>query len=60
MGYIREPEGVDFVVDSKPLTQQDKVIISEAIAFYKATGRKKRTITKKTSIASARSKATKK
>ncbi|RPE08675.1 hypothetical protein EGT74_16695 [Chitinophaga lutea] len=42
MGYIREPKGVDFVVDPKPLTEKDRGIISEIIAYYKATGRKKR------------------
>lgn len=41
MGYIKEPEGVDFVVDSTPLTDDDRKKISEVIAYYKATGRKK-------------------
>ena len=41
MGYIKEPPGVDFVVDPKPLTDEDRRIISEVIAHYKATGRKK-------------------
>ncbi len=40
MGYIKEPEGIDFVVDSTPLTKEDRKKISEVIAFYKATGRK--------------------
>ena len=40
MGYIREPVGVDFFVDPKPLTAADRKKISEIIAYYKATGRK--------------------
>lgn len=40
MGYIKEPIGVDFFVDPKPLTAADRKRISEIIAYYKATGRK--------------------
>lgn len=40
MGYIKEPAGVDFVVDPTPLTKEDRKIISEIIAYYKATGKK--------------------
>jgi hypothetical protein len=40
MGHIKEPVGVDFVVDSTPLTIEDRKKISEIIAYYKATGRK--------------------
>lgn len=50
MGYVKEPLGVDFVVDSTPLTNEDRKRISEIIAYYKATGKKmplKKTITKK-------------
>ncbi|SEW39464.1 hypothetical protein [Chitinophaga arvensicola] len=42
MGYIKEPKGVNFVVDPKPLTENDKKLISEVISHYKATGKKKR------------------
>jgi hypothetical protein len=42
MGHIKEPKGVDFYVDSRPLTAEDLHLISEAIAYYKATGRKMR------------------
>lgn len=45
MGYIKEPEGIDFFVDSKPLTEKDKREISEIIAHYKLTGRKKKITT---------------
>ena len=40
MGYIKEPLGVDFVVDPKPLTKEERKRISDIIAYYKATGRK--------------------
>ena len=40
LGYIKEPAGVDFVVDSTPLTEADRKKISEIIAYYKATGKK--------------------
>lgn len=40
MGYIKEPAGVDFVVDPAPLSAADRKRISEIIAYYKATGRK--------------------
>ncbi len=35
MGYIKEPVGVDFFVDPKPLTAADRKRISEIIAYYK-------------------------
>ena len=40
MGYIKEPFGIDFIVDATPLTAEDRKMISEVIARYKATGRK--------------------
>lgn len=39
MGHIKEP--VDFFVENKPVTLADKKQISEIIAYYKATGKKK-------------------
>ena len=41
MGLIKEPAGIDFLVDSTPLTIGDRKKISDIIAHYKATGRKK-------------------
>ena len=38
MDIIREPDGVDFVVEPVKLTKADKELISKAIAHYKATG----------------------
>ncbi|GAB2831780.1 hypothetical protein [Ferruginibacter profundus] len=40
MGFIKEPAGIDFVVDPTPLTTTDRKRISEIIAYYKATGKK--------------------
>ncbi len=40
MGHIKEPAGVDFVVDPTPLTVEDRKQISKIIAYYKATGKK--------------------
>jgi hypothetical protein len=40
MGYIKEPAGIDFVVDPKPLSAADRKKISDIIAYYKATGKK--------------------
>jgi hypothetical protein len=35
MGFIREPEGVDFVIQSKPLTPEQEKDLSEFIAKRK-------------------------
>ena len=38
MGLIREPEGIDFVVVSRPLKDWEKRQISNIITHYKKTG----------------------
>ena len=43
MGLIREPIDVDFVVDPKPLTQQERNAVSQYIREYKAKKTKKNT-----------------
>lgn len=45
MGHIKEP--VDFFVENKPVTTEDKKQISAIIAHYKAKGRKKIPVTKR-------------
>ena len=40
MGFIKEPKGVDLIVKSTPLTEDDKKQISKLIANYKLTGKK--------------------
>jgi hypothetical protein len=42
MRYIKEPKGIDFVVEPHAVTAEDRRMISEAIAHYKATGKFKR------------------
>jgi hypothetical protein len=36
MGHIKEPKGVDFVINSRPLTKKEEIAISEYIRAYKA------------------------
>jgi hypothetical protein len=31
MGHIKEPKGVDFIIESKPLTDEERKIISDFI-----------------------------
>lgn len=38
MGLVREPEGVDFIVDPRPVKDSEKKQISSIIAHYKMTG----------------------
>ena len=35
MGFIREPEGVDFVIQSNPLSKEQELELSEFIAKRK-------------------------
>ncbi|MCF8366314.1 MAG: hypothetical protein K9H16_11065 [Bacteroidales bacterium] len=35
MGIVREPEGVDFLIKSKPLTKKQEIELSEYIAQRK-------------------------
>ena len=39
MGYIKEPKGVDFIVEPHVLTDEDQQIMSRIISDYKATGK---------------------
>ena len=36
MGHIKEPEGVDLVINSRPLTKEEEIAISNYIRAYKA------------------------
>ncbi len=47
MGHIKEPKGVDFIIQSRPLTDKDRKEISKHIADYKAKHKKKQTINQK-------------
>ena len=35
MGHIKEPKGVDFIIQSRPLTKAEELAISEHIKKYK-------------------------
>ncbi|MBK0383825.1 hypothetical protein I5M32_12725 [Pedobacter sp. SD-b] len=35
MGFIREPKGVDFIIQSEPLTEKERIEISQFILDYK-------------------------
>lgn len=47
MGLIREPEGVDFIIKSRPLTKKEEELLSKFIREQKAK-RLKRLSTRKT------------
>ena len=49
MGHIKEPAGVDFVINSRPLTKEEETAISEYIREYKAKHTQRWTPTKQTS-----------
>jgi hypothetical protein len=36
MGHIKEPKGIDFIIESKPLTEEERKKISEFIRKDKA------------------------
>jgi len=46
MSFIKEPKGVDFIIESEPLTEKDREEISKFIAEYKQKS-KKRTLRKR-------------
>ena len=41
MGLIREPEGVDFIIKSRPLTKREEELLSKFIKEHKAKRLKK-------------------
>ncbi|GHT58616.1 hypothetical protein AGMMS50239_03490 [Bacteroidia bacterium] len=49
MGYIKEPEGIDFIIKSKPLTVEEDKSISEYIKTDKAKNRRY-TVVRKTAM----------
>ena len=42
MGHIKEPEGVDFIINGKPLTDKEKRAISEFIKADKEKNAKQK------------------
>ena len=47
MGLIREPEGIDFVIQSKPLTAEEQEALSKFIREYKEKHKKKPALKKR-------------
>lgn len=41
MGHIKEPKGVDFIIQSRPLTKEEELGISEHIKNYKLKNNKR-------------------
>lgn len=41
MSFIKEPKGVDFIIESDPLTEKDREKISRFIAEYKQKSKRK-------------------
>jgi hypothetical protein len=48
MAFIKETKGVDFIIESKPLTDKERQEISKYIAGYKAKNKKKKSARSKT------------
>jgi hypothetical protein len=48
MGYIKEPNGIDFLVSPMPLSDEDRQTISAFICAYKMTGKLPNTVLKET------------
>ena len=57
MGHIKEPDGIDFVINSRPLTKDEEIAISEYIRAYKAKHSHSQLSTKRTGRTPARKKA---
>lgn len=58
MGFIKEPLDVDFVVDPRPLTKEEKETISNYIRSYKARHSKKSLSKRTVRTSSSRKKVT--
>jgi hypothetical protein len=58
MGLIREPKHVDFYFDDRPLTDEEKRLLKEAIAKNKAAERARKTRSARTRPKKSKAKAT--
>ncbi|HEY5461802.1 MAG TPA: hypothetical protein VIJ95_00980 [Hanamia sp.] len=56
MGHIKEPKGVDFIIQSKPLTNEERKEISKFIQDYKAKHARKNSIIKSRTTSSSKQK----
>jgi hypothetical protein len=50
MGHIKEPKGIDFIIQSPPLTEKERRAISEFIKKSKSKSASKRRTTKKEKV----------
>ena len=50
MGHVKEPEGVDFIIKSPPLSEQEKKEISEFIKKLKSKRKRRRRKIKKETV----------
>lgn len=58
MGLIREPDGVDFIIKSRPLTKKEGELLSKFIREQKAKRLKRLTTRKTRRTTSTRKKTT--
>lgn len=56
MGHIKEPDGVDLVINSRPLTKGEEIAISEYIRAYKAKNANRQLPAKRTGRTTTRKK----
>lgn len=47
MGHIKEPVGIDFEIESRPLTKGEELALSEYIRAYKAKNQSRQIATKR-------------
>jgi len=50
MGLIKEPKGVDFIIESRPLTPEEAEELSQFIRQRKAEMKKKKRVAKTTVV----------
>ena len=56
MGHIKEPAGVDFIINSRPLTKEEEITISKFITSCKTKQAHQQVKSKKKTKASFRKK----
>jgi hypothetical protein len=47
MGHIKEPEGVDLIINSRQLTKEEEIAISNYIRAYRSKHSPKKTVSKR-------------
>ena len=47
MGHIKEPDGIDFFINSRPLTKEEEIAISNYILAYKSKHSHRKALTKR-------------